>query len=512
MVITLLFACAPDLGAEAPPVERLVRASLDVRGIRPTVAELEQVEDDPAAAEALIDGFLDHAGFAGRVKALFAPGFRTRVDFYPFSYEDPEFTVAIGEEPLNLIATVAVEDRPFTDVVLADHTVVDPLLLDWWPLEEVGPGALPGTIEARYTDGRPHAGVLSTNAMWWRHSSTIENANRGRANALSRALLCESFLDRPIDFPRDIDLSDSETIRTAIRTNPGCTACHASLDPIASYLWGFMYQGDDFDNWSTYAVAAERDWATYTGRRPGWFGEPGDGLHDLGVKVASDQRFVSCAVQRVYEGMLGRRASLQDDGALAEHRDAFIRSGLSLRSLVRSVIDDERYLGLRTETAYGGTPEDVELKVITPEQLSTELLATTGYRMTAGEEGRDLLSVDYGLRALAGGSDQGSATSPSTGLVLVHRRLAEAAAGALVEGSVSGGALSSVLSGFDTEPEADQLVELVAITASERIPADGAEVEALLTLWRDLEDLSDPPTAWRGLLTALLADPKRLVY
>lgn len=512
MVIALLFACSPDLGAEVPPTERLVRVSLDVRGIRPSLEELGRVTADPGQLEPMIDGFLDHDGFAGRVKDLFAPGYRTRVDAYPFTEDRPELDRAIGEEPLNLIAAVAMEERPYTDIVLSDHTVVHDALLDWWPLEVVAAGPLPGTSVARYTDGRPHVGVLSTNAMWWRHESTFENANRGRANALSRALLCESFLDRPIDFPRDIDLSDSETIRSAIQTNPGCTACHASLDPIASYLWGFMYRGEDFESWSTYAVSAERDWVTATGRAPGWFGTPGSNLPDLGVFVARDPRFVSCAVKRVYEGLLGRRARVDDDGALAEHRDAFIVSGLDLKSLVRSVLDDERYRGLRSESAFGGTPEDVELKVITPEQLSTELYALTGFRMTDGEDGPDALAVDYGLRALAGGSDQGAATSPSTGLVLVHRRLAEAAASAIVEGAVSGGAVTSIVSDWSASPTPEQLVDLVAVTASVRIPADGPEVAELGRLWQDLAEAESPDTAWRGLLTALLADPQRLVY
>ncbi|MCA9620895.1 MAG: DUF1588 domain-containing protein, partial [Myxococcales bacterium] len=97
-----------------------------------------------------------------------------------------------------------------------------------------------GLVRAHYVDGRPAAGVLATNAFFWRHRSTLENANRGRANAISRAFLCEDYLERPIDFPSDIDLSDADAIENAIDHNAACQACHATLDPLASHLWGFM--------------------------------------------------------------------------------------------------------------------------------------------------------------------------------------------------------------------------------------------------------------------------------
>ena len=49
---------------------------------------------------------------------------------------------------------------------------------------------------ARYQDGRPAAGVLATNGLWWRYRSTASNANRKRANQASRILLCQDYLVR----------------------------------------------------------------------------------------------------------------------------------------------------------------------------------------------------------------------------------------------------------------------------------------------------------------------------
>ena len=125
---------------------------------------------------------------------------------------------------------------------------------------------------------------------------------------------------------------------------------------------------------------------------------------------------------------------------------------------------------------------------------------------------RRALEVDYGLRTVAGGSDQGAATLPSTGLLLAHRRLAEAAAVAIVDDVVEGGRLGPALPSFETAPDGPLLAELVLLTTSEVIPAEGREVDALSALWSDIAATSTPQTAWKGLLTALLADPARLVY
>jgi hypothetical protein len=272
-----------------------------------------------------------------------------------------------------------------------------------------------------------------------------------------------------------------------------------------------MDDGDESpDRISVYEPVRERDWTRYTQTPPGYFGSPGDGLVDLGLHLASDERFVRCAVERVYRGMLGREATLRDDGAIAEHRDAFVASGLDLKALVRSVLTDPRYRGTAAPSAFGGMPEPVELETITPDQLGSELEALTGYRMTI--EDRDALRLDYGLRAVAGGSDQGDATLPSTGLALVHRRLAEAAAAAVVDGVGSGGVLGDLVGDLERPPSGETLAALVLATSSQVVAPDGAETEALQTLWEDAEALSDPPTAWKAVLTALLSDPARLVY
>ncbi len=512
---------AVDPGLDARSV--LVRASLDVRGVRPTAAELDTVLADPSQLDGIVDAMVDDPRFEHRVRALFAPALRTRRDAYPFGAtayglaeeERLRFLRAVAEEGLNLIGYVAVTDRPFSEVLTADYTIVDPILMEAWPLSQTGdqPAELrEGTVMARYDDARPAAGVLSTNAFFWRHTSTVDNANRGRANAVARAFLCEDYLERPIDFPTDVDLTNQTAIDDAINSNPGCTACHATLDPLASHLWGFMYVTDDAVTWSTYQSQNERLWEQRELAAPGFFGTPTSGrLSSLGADIANDPRFVSCTVQRVYEGLLGRDITVADEGQLAAHREVFMTAGLSLKALVRSVLKDPAYRGRTHISAWGGQPEGVDMKLVSPEQLSTSVEALTGYRLSVF--GVNMTEIDFAVRALAGGGERGPTSTPSLGHTIVHRRLAEGAAAILVEGDGDTSPVAQRLAGVDlsAEPSPDLIVGLIADTRSERVAADDPAVTSLLTLWRDLSSESTE-VAWRGLLTALLADPALAVY
>lgn len=513
---------APDDASPLTPAQVLTRASLDIRGIRPTEAELDAVEADPQVLDDLIDGFVDDPAFGERIEQMFAGAWRTRIDTYPApsGYAgdlEPAVHAAIGDEPLHLVAYIALNDLPFTEIVRAEDTFVDPVLTSLWPLETLpADGALlpQGTVRARYVDGRPLAGVLSMNSVFWRHGSTIDNANRGRANALSEALLCQSWLDRPIDFPTDLDLTDSESIRHAIEVNQACQACHSTMDPLASYLWGFMYP-DDVPR-STYSIPGERGWQQYTGVPPGFFGLPGERLEDLGNHIAADERFVACTVRRVYEALMGRPAVLADEGALAEHREAFLASDLSLKSLVRSILRDPSYRGLRWTPRFGGDPEPVSERVAPIDVLAGSLTDLTGYTLALG--GRPAARLDFGVRSLAGGSDRGDATDVSTGAVLVQRRLAEAGAIHLVDraraGDPSPGRLGSLVAQLDPgqPPTPETVARLVRIARSKTLDLDDPELVVLVDTWHAVARIAPPHEAWVALLTAILADPDHLLY
>ena len=97
----------------------------------------------------------------------------------------------------------------------------------------VGPAWQP----THYTDGRPHAGLLSTSAFYEVWDTNNTNVNRRRANRWSIAFHCYNFLDTPVDVTRDVDNNDAGAVLSAVTTRADCKACHDRLDPMASFLF-----------------------------------------------------------------------------------------------------------------------------------------------------------------------------------------------------------------------------------------------------------------------------------
>ncbi len=430
MVILLALSCSEGWSPEPQmdEIDLLIRASLDLRGVRPTVAELDAVESDPSRVDTLITGFVDDERFGGRVRDLWSEVLLTRADQFPVTeqavgLDDPAaFRQSVGEESLQILSRVAVEERPWTEVVTADWTMANETLEEIWPLER---SEGQGWVEATYTDGRPHAGVLTTNSLMWRYTSTPSNANRKRANAISRIFLCHDFLSQPIEFDRDVNLLDEEAVADALRNNPACVNCHNSLDPMASYLFGFFtYNPEVSSEISNYHPERELLWEDYIGIQPAFYGQPGTTMEDLGSSIAGDNRFVQCAVETTWELLLRREVELEDSDALTRHREAFLSSDLDYKQLVLSVVGEARYRAGDTD-AKGYVPR----KMATPDLLATQVEDLTGFHWTYA--GYDMLRSDtVGLRVLAGGSDGNTvtqtATSPNTTLVLVQERLAQA--------------------------------------------------------------------------------------
>lgn len=510
----------PDTALDA--VSLLARASLDLRGVRPDPAEIAAVEADPAAYDALVEDYLQDPRFGERVRITWGEILLTRQDYYyvtaaDFGLSDEVgFVEAVGEEPLRIIQRVATEDLPWSDIVTADWTMANPLLGSFYPVDY--PDGGDDWLPVPYTDGRPAAGILSTNGMWWRYMTTASNANRGRANAVSRTLLCNDYLSRPIEFDRNVNLLDGDALQDALQNNPGCVACHNTLDPLASYFYGFYYyQYDSPLELNSYHAEREYQWAEGTGVAPGYYGEPGYGLDDLGVQIASDPRFVECAAWRSFEALLQRDAALDDTAALTDYREAFLDGGLTLRSLYRAILTGPEYTGVAGDRS-------VPTKMVSPDQFASQLEALTGFRFTY--YGYDVIESDtYGVRTLAGGVDgvysTKPATEPTATMILTWERFAQAAADHVVTNDRLDpqDARLFTLIDFSEHPDRDrdamaaQLQRLHLLVLSDRIQLDGPEVDANLALWEDLYAITgDATQAWAGVLSVLFRDPAFIFY
>lgn len=535
-MIALLLACGPSYPAPeevawegtAPyvtplPAPRLLRRlSLDLRGVLPDEDDLDAVAADPAQLEALRDAWLDDPRLEERLVSMLAERWHTVLDTYEVGIGDydlpPEqtdaFDHAVGEEPLRLIARVVVEDRPWTDVVTSDTTLANELLAGIWPLERE-PG--PGWQVARYTDGRPAAGVLATNGLWWRYVTNASNKSRGRVAAISSLLLCADILQRPVVFRRATGVDPED----AVRTDPSCVACHAAVDPAAASLFGFWrvidYNAYELD---TYHPEREPLGPLLLDTAPAWFGRPIAGLVELGDAVAEDPRFARCGAQSFAAQLWRREVTLEDFATVDALRQDFLAADLRVKPLIRAVTDTPEY---RAGGFVAAAPDPVLDRVrterlLTPNQLKTVLADEAGFTWTT--QGYEQLENDsVGYRALRGGVNGYSATKvqqdPGLTWALVNTRAAEGAALALVTRDLLDGqgvTLRGVT--LDTAPTDPAFAEALRSLhwrwyAEE---ADDLWLASITALWVALSGPQGRAAAWTAVVEAMLRDPRFQSY
>jgi hypothetical protein len=486
--------------------------SLDLRGVLPTTAELDQVEADPAALDTLRDTWLADPRLEARVMEMLGHTWHTRVDEFLIHYfEFPELAVdptqeyafqrAFGEEPLRLAARIGVQDRPWTDIVTADFTMATPLSARLLPIDY--PEGETGWQEARYTDGRPPVGILATSGLWWRYYSTARNLNRGRAAAAMRLLICEDLLARPVTTSSD-GLGGSTT---SVKNEPTCMGCHSAVDPAAAALFGF-YMDNPYHGGENGAYHAEREQLgpALLEVEPAWFGQPVDGLEGLAWAIADDPRFVRCAARTFTESLWHRPVEdtdRQDAGRLQAHRDAFVEGELRLRPLLVSILDGDAY-----RAGVDSGDRERTLRWLGPALMASVVEDLSGFRWI--QDGAVLMDSDVaGFRIMTGGVDgllvgQRAETSSLTAS-LVARRLAEGAAAAWV---AEGGA--PVVQDAEDADLAEGIAALHWRLVARR--PDAAEVEALVQLWADVAQVADHDAAWAAVMTVLLRDPEFLGY
>ena len=371
-----------------------------------------------------------------------------------------------------------------------------------------------------YTDGRPAGGVLMTSGLWLRYHTTLFNYNRGRAAVMAKLLLCYDFLARPVMFAAVTDNS-SDGLEEAITSNPGCIACHASLDPLAATLFGF-WPFEDKDGLELITYHPEReDYAyDYTGREPGYFGTAVDGPAQLGPMMAADPRFDMCVARRTAERMWGRLTTEDDFADVAALRDALRDGDLQYKALLRAIIATDEYrAGSLSSTA---TDEQLDalhpLRVFTPLTFASTVEELTGYRWEY--DGWDEMDSDNtGYRVLFGGADgdvvKATALEPSLSRTLVNRRLAQSAGYSVAAADIAADRASRRLIGTVTDgddfldPTTDAFrSELEALHLRLfAIPATDAQIEDETALFNEVLAESDATQAWGSLVSVLLRDP-----
>ena len=511
----------------------LRRASLDLRGVLPTDEEVAALRDDPAALSGLLDAYVDDPRLEEQLVQIFADQWFTRLDRFEVLYtdyflEDDEehlFERSVGEEPLRLMARVAVEDRPWTDIVTTGTTMANSLLGEIWPVDY--PDDAEGWQEVSYTDGRPPAGVLATNGFHWRYVTNLSNRNRSRVVALSRLLICEDILSRPVSFSGADGLSVEGT-GDAMTTNPYCVSCHASLEPLATLFFGFFspaqYTRIEYERYHPEREMIYRDWLN---AEPAWFGKPLTGLVDLGPHIAEDPRFARCAVERMAQGFWQRPVETWDFGTIESLRQAFDAGDLRAKVLIRAILDTDVYraIALNEDLAPEVLGEvEVTTRMMGPALFGSAVEESFGFSWTYG--GFDQLACDgnqdgdrVGYRTLMGGVNGDTLTRkpsmPGLTWAMTVKRVAEAAGAHAATADLAGdgpGLLTMVdaLTQPGDEAFVAQLEQLHLRLFG--VEADSDWLATITELWADVEAEEDATTAWSIVLSVIIRDPRFLTY
>ncbi len=553
------------------PTDHLVRASMALRGVRPTAEELIAVQDNPAAIEGLVDQYLESEEFGETVRDLHAELYLLRTDTQGQlptrgilglkGYTRSEVHHSTSEAPLRFVEDIVMSDRPYTEILTADYTLANEVVADIYGLPFDDDGA--EWQRTVWVDGRPQSGLLSDSEMWRRHVSNAANFHRGRASFISSTFLCEDIAGRDVLVEGAIDINDPEAVATAVRTQETCVGCHAVLDPLAAFFWGYkeqlregaileaytrgcegnyfpgdelrgsyevehwcyplkFYNSDDSDNWDRFGLLP-----------PSFFGQPAESMTDLGELLADDDRFKQCTARSFF----GYLAQVDKDDVphelTTELRDAFESSGYSAKELAKQVVLSDAFRSLRSEDPSAFVPG---LLSVRPEQYSRAVAELTGFTWLADQdtagcntslnscwETINLATTDlFGFRNMSGGIDSLSVVHPThsatpTKMMAIGKMADEAAGWVVTEDlSLTDPAARKLLSGVEadtTDPAAvrAQLAALHLRVLGEFVDANGAEVDATFALWSGVQGSANPTEAWAVVISAMLQDV-RMVY
>ncbi|MBX7079937.1 MAG: DUF1592 domain-containing protein [Nannocystaceae bacterium] len=456
-------------------VATLRKASLSIVGRLPSPEEEQRVRDGGfEALDAVLDEMMSEDAFYDRLKEIYNDHFLTdryypdtmALDLleaqnmdednpvYPYVrwYEneaDPDTAgrfsnQAVAREPLELIAHVVKENKPFTEILTADYTMVNFYSAKVYGLQGVQfqtPGDYEEFVPSK-VPGIPHAGVMTSTVFLNRWPTTMTNRNRARSRVFYKFFLATDVLklgERPVQSSAILGVAPW-------LNNPQCNVCHLQVDPVAGAFQNFGPMGE------------------YAPPEMGWFGDmkaPGYGdkvmppeeypraLNWLGTEASKDRKFALSSIHVMYHGLSGDdpleaptdpseagylegiRASDMQSKIFDDIAQKFIDSNYNLKTVVKEIVKTPYY------RAYNATGLDetreLELaklgtgRLLIPEQLHRKIEAVTGQPWRVGVDGTDVLLDLDEYRIFYGGIDSDTVveriTTPNGIMANVAKRM-----------------------------------------------------------------------------------------
>lgn len=478
--------------AKLSPERLLRRVTLSLAGRLPSAVEREAIEQGGAAAlDSILDGILREEAFYFRLKEAFNDIFltvgiddnaetilsydhfeKTRLWYQQHdlnSFPEAErqrarwkladvYREAMLREPLELIAYIVRNDRPFSELATADYIMVSPYtargygifeeLKDQFkksddPFEYI-PAKLKalknraGKTQESATGLYPHAGFLSMFHYLRRYPSTETNRNRLRARMFYQHFLGIDIMQLA---PRVTDASAvAAKYKVPTMEAADCVVCHKTIDPVAGIFQDYDFEGHvgpRKDGWYQDMFQAgfegEDMPASERWRAPQWLAE----------RAVKDPRFPVAMVEHVYYILFGRKViQLPEDiddplfgakrrGFLAQRQmieaiaRQFAAANFNLKVAFKAMIASDFYQadGLATIAAHPQRKAELDdigiVRLLSPEQVERKIEAIFGKRW-----GR----LNEAFQVLYGGIDSITVTErnadPSGAMGAIQRLLA----------------------------------------------------------------------------------------
>jgi hypothetical protein len=452
-------AAAIDFGTGYEQLHRIV-ATLGAR--TPSVAETDSIaaaSNDQAAIDAAIgpimDNLMNEDAFYVRLEELYNDLFLTDRDAFDRGDVDGNFDLdayanrdyyednfsgterndlrqlanyGFARAPLELVKYVVQNNRPFTEIVTADFTMINPYSAVIYNNDAGDPGFLFSSDQNQNNHDRddfrpvndieqqdgtpvPAAGVIATQAFVARYPSTNTNVNRARARRVF-----DYFLGVDIEGLASRDALDLDSVIGSVPTyeDPQCTVCHEVMDPVAG-LFTNRDNGGEYDLNNTFQH--NRTLNGIPRMVPaGYTTNPADvlptaqedtALNWLGGRIAQDDRFADRTVRTVFMGFTGIDPNTAATTSfLNATKDRFVAANFNFKLLVKDIVSSEYFLA--RNLAVGENPSafaDIGAgRLITPEELNRRITSITGtnYEWRGPDSGSGLLGRH---RLLYGGID-----------------------------------------------------------------------------------------------------------
>jgi hypothetical protein len=306
------------------PDDRLIGLARDGSIADPSTLsrEVDRMLADPKAG-ALAESFAGQWLFGRGVRG--APP-----DPANFPELDDALRTSAEMEQRLFFASLVAEDRPVTDVLLADHTFADDRLARHYGLPFEGDG-----FRRVDLSGGPRRGVLGQAAVHMVTSHPDRTSPTKRGKWVLEQLLCASPPPPPpgVEGLPPVAAGGSTRERLeAHRSRPECRACHQVMDPIGFGLEVFDPIGrirSEDEGGSIDPSGLLPDGASFAGPR------------ELAEVLAARPDFRRCVVEKVMTYALGR--GLSDDDEVEARAIAADVGAIGWRELIRRVVFTEAF-------------------------------------------------------------------------------------------------------------------------------------------------------------------------